>query len=144
MRRASTLAALLLCATLGFAPAPVYKAPAGKKDLLSRMLGKWQDGDPKAQSIVVIGKGTLTTSYPGWKFSYAIRVEDGRDPPALDMTYDLDGKRWQILGIVRLEDDTLALSPGVEGATDRPTSFDPDAPLADGRRPNIWVLKHAR
>jgi hypothetical protein len=62
------------------------------------------------------------------------------------MTYDLDGKRSKILGIVRLEDDTLtlALSPGVVGATVRPTGFDPDAPLADGRRPNIWVLKRAR
>ena len=110
--------------SLGFAPAPVYKAPAGKKDLLSQMLGRWQDGDPKDRSIVVIGEGALSTSYPGWKFTYAIRVEDGRNPPAIDMTYDLGGERSQILGIVRLEDDTLtlALSPGVAGRSARPAS----------------------
>ncbi len=138
-----TIAAALLAACLGFAPAPVYRErpPTG---LLREMIGRWGgDGD-----VLVITKDR-------WVFhrrkglvdlEWRMKLDPDQTPATFDIQLVSDaGERAEwVRGIVKVEGDTLTYAFCHISDADRPKSFDPSVGLPGGLLLTRHIYERAR
>ena len=138
-----TIAVVVLAACLGFAPAPVYRErpPSG---LLREMTGRWEtDCD-----VLVVTKDKWVFHRPNGLVSLEWRMKF--DPDQTPATFDIQlistaGERaaW-VLGIVKVEGDTLTYAYCHVPDAGRPKSFDAAVGLPGGLLLTSHTYKRVR
>lgn len=138
---------LLVVMSLGFAPAPVYRARPDKRTDLEKMQGAWVrvsltiDGKRHEEAVgsvvPTINGDTLSFAAPSDK--WRLTLDATKNPKRLESLQIVPANALGFMGIYKLEGDRLVVCwRSGKTEADRPTDFDPAA------QPGVWLCVYER